>query len=220
MSIKQYKKRYLKQLFEEGEKGAAGEGGQNGGQTTSGANTAEGGNQGNQGNQGNGGQGGNQDEKKYSDADLDKIINQRFERWQKQQQKAIEEAQKKAKLTESEKISELEKQLNELRAENARGNNGKVARQTLTAEGVTISLPDEIVDLLISDDAETTTNNAKTFAKHFKTAVAEGVKAALKSPAPPAGDHGAPTMTKEQIMKIKDPIERQKAIRANLKLFK
>ena len=216
MSIKQYKKRYLKQLFEEGSAGGAGDGNQN---TTGGANTSEG----SKGNQGENGQGGNQDEKKYSDADLDKIINQRFERWQKQQQKAIEDAQKKAQLSESEKsnqrISELERQLKDLQTENARGSNSKVARQVLAAEGVTV--PDALTDLLIGEDTEATTNNAKEFAKHFKAAVADAVKAALKTGGEPhAGDGNAPTMTKEQILKIKDPIERQKAIRANLKLFK
>lgn len=215
MTIKQYKKRYLKQLFEEGNPAGA-SGGTDGGNET--ANQNGGATPAGNAKDGQGGQ----DEKKYSDADLDRIINQRLEKWQKQQKKAIDDAQKNAQMTEAEKsnqrISDLEKQLNDLRAENTRGSNSKLARQALTAEGV--SIPDALVDLLITDDAETTTSNAKEFAKHFKAAVADAVKAALKTGAPPAGNGSAPTMTKEQIMKIKDPIERQKAIRANMKLFK
>ena len=40
---------------------------------------------------------------KYSDADLDKILGNRFSRWQKEQQKAVDEAKKLAEMDATQK---------------------------------------------------------------------------------------------------------------------
>ena len=54
--------------------------------------------------------GDNKPELKYSDEDLDRIVNQKFAKWQKQKEAELEEAQKTAKMTAAEKEKhEMEK---------------------------------------------------------------------------------------------------------------
>ena len=54
--------------------------------------------------------------------------------------------------------------------------------------------------------------------KAIKTAVTKSEEK-IKGKPPKAGTGGGNTITKEQIMDIKDPIERQKMIRENINLF-
>ena len=78
----------------------------------------------------------NADEKKYSDADLDKIINQKFAKWQKDQEKAVDEAKKLATMTEQEKAEherdEIKKELEALKKANNMAEMGKQARKLLS----------------------------------------------------------------------------------------
>ena len=53
----------------------------------------------------------------------------------------------------------------------------------------------------------------------YKDAVQAAVKEALKGKAPRKGTGGAGTMTKEQILAVKNPSERQKLIAENITLF-
>ena len=52
-----------------------------------------------------------QAEAKYTDADLDRIINQKFAAWQKQQEKKVSEAERLSKMTAEEKAAERVKAL-------------------------------------------------------------------------------------------------------------
>ena len=65
------------------------------------------------------------------------------------------------------------------------------------------------------DTAKVFANQQKFLEDYAKTVKAEALK---KTPRPPAGD-GNNTMTKEDIMKIRDSSERQAAIAANMELF-
>ena len=54
----------------------------------------------------------------------------------------------------------------------------------------------------------------------YKEAVQNAVKDALKGKPPKAGNGGdKPSMTKEQILEVKNPSERQKLIAENITLF-
>lgn len=160
------------------------------------------------------------DEKKYSDADLDKIINQKFAKWQKDQEKAVSEAKKLASMTEQEKAEherdEIKKELEALKKANNMAEMGKQARKMLNEDG--INIPDDLVNLIIAEDAETTKDTVQQFSKLFKAAVQDAVKEALKGKTPGTGSSG--TITKEQIMKIKDRTERQRMIQKHRDLFK
>lgn len=156
----------------------------------------------------------------YTDADLDEIIGKKFAKWQAQQQKKVDEAARLAKMTEQERAAAekeaLQKELDALKHEKTMAEMGKQARSILSGERIT--LPDELVSMLITDDAESTSANIKSFARLFKEAVAEEVKAQLKGKAPAKAASPA-AITREQILAIEDARERQKMIKNNLALF-
>ena len=123
-------------------------------------------------------------------------------------------------MTEQEKAEherdEFRKELEALKKANNMAEMGKQARKLLSDDG--INVPDNLVDMIITDNAETTKTNVEAFSKLFKGAVQSAVKEALKGKAPGTGSSG--TITKEQILKIADPIERQQKIKENIGLFK
>jgi len=208
----------LLQAFDDPEGGEGNKGGSDDGGQKSGKSTDNGAKDGKSKDGGADGKGA--DEKKYSDADLDKIINQKFAKWQKDQEKAVSEAKKLASMTEQEKAEherdEIKKELEALKKANNMAEMGKQARKMLNEDG--INIPDDLVNLIIAEDAETTKDTVQQFSKLFKAAVQDAVKEALKGKTPGTGSSG--TITKEQIMKIKDRTERQRMIQKHRDLFK
>lgn len=159
-------------------------------------------------------------EKKYTDDDLDKIIGKKFAEWKTKQDKAVDEAKRLATMTEQEKAEherdEIKKELEALKKANNMAEMGKQARKMLNEDG--INIPDDLVNLIIAEDAETTKDTVQQFSKLFKAAVQDAVKEALKGKTPGTGASG--NVTKEQIMKIKDRVERQRMIAEHMDLFK
>lgn len=161
---------------------------------------------------------------KYTDKDVDDIVNKKFAKWQAKQAeeiaKAVEEAQKLAQMDAQEKAEhqrdELQKQLDELIKEKAITEMKATARGMLQAEGITAK--DELVAALITDDAETTAAAVKAFAEMYQADIQQGIKEALKGRTPTRGSSAA-RITKEDIKAIKDPVARQKAIEENIELF-
>lgn len=160
------------------------------------------------------------DIKKYSDADVDEIINKKFAKWQKEQEKKISEAEKLAGMNAQEKAEHerdtLQKELDELKRANSIAEMEKTARTMLHDDGVNV--PDEVVSSLIADDADSTKTKVEAFSKAFKEAVQTAVKDALKGKAPATGKGGS-TLTKADILKITNRAERQKAIAEHIDLF-
>ena len=174
------------------------------------------------GNPGADDKGGNngKDTKKYSDADVDEIINKKFAKWQKEQEKKISEAEKLAGMNAQEKAEHerdtLQKELDELKRANSIAEMEKTARTMLHDDGVNV--PDEVVSSLIAEDADSTKTKVEAFSKAFKEAVQKAVKDALKGKAPATGK-GRSTLTKADILKITNRAERQKAIAEHIDLF-
>lgn len=158
--------------------------------------------------------------KKYSDAEVDEIINKKFAKWQKEQEKKISEAEKLAGMNAQEKAEHerdtLQKELDELKRANSIAEMEKTARTMLHDDGVNV--PDEVVSCLIADDADNTKAKVEAFSKAFKEAVQKAVKDALKGKAPATGKGGS-TLTKADILKITNRAERQKAIAEHIDLF-
>lgn len=158
-------------------------------------------------------------ELKYSDEDVNRIVQERLAREQKKREKEVAEAEKLAKMNEQEKseykIAELEKELKELKAEKTRSEMTKTARQMLSNDGFTVS--DGILAVLVKDDAESTNNAVKEFSKLLKAEIDKGIKEAVSGNTPKKG--GSSALTKEEIMAIKDPNKRHKAIEENMDLF-
>lgn len=142
------------------------------------------------------------------------------EKWKALTDDKLTEAEKLAKMTKEEKAEyknrKLEKELADLKRQNAVTEMAKTARKMLADEE--INIPDELLGHLVSESAEDTKATVEAFSRMYKTAVQAAVKDALKGN-PPKGGTGGKTMTKEQIMAISNPVERQRLIAENIALF-
>lgn len=166
---------------------------------------------------------GNEPEKKYTDADLDRFKTQWKAQWQKKAEKeqaAKDEAAKLANMTEAEKteheLTKLRTQVAELTAEKTRQGLTNTARQMCKDAGVDVS--EAVLARLIGEDAETTATSVKAYIADFTAAVQTETKAKLSHKPPETGSAG--TITKKDIMKIKDWRQRQAQIAAHPELFR
>lgn len=162
----------------------------------------------------------NDSEKKYTDEDVNRIIDRKFAEWEKKQSKAKNEAEKLAGMNADEKEKyenqKLREQVEELLRKDALGKMATVARGMLGEKNISVS--DDLIEMLISDDAEKTKSSVDSFINAFQAAVERAVKDALKGN-PPKKTSEPASITKEQIMKVKDPLERQKLIAEHMDLF-
>ena len=142
-------------------------------------------------------------------------------KWQTMTDGKVSEAEKLAQMTSEEKAEyrakKAERELADLKRQIALGDMAKTARKMLSEENITV--PDEIIMNLVSDDAEKTKSSVESFAKVFKDAVQAAVKESLKGNPPKASSGGATAVTREQILAVKDRAERQRLIAENPQLF-
>lgn len=168
---------------------------------------------------------GNEDEKKqtpkYTDEDIDRIISARFARWEKDHQKKVDEAKKLAEMNATEKAEyeakKLRDELEDLKAKNTIAEMSKEARKMF--EEAKINISDDVLGMLVTVDSEKTKSVVESFIALFNDAVQKAVKDALKGN-PPKRGMGEHTVTKNDIMKVKNRQERQKLIQENIELFK
>lgn len=165
-------------------------------------------------------------EKKYSDEQVDEIIKEKKAKWQKQQEekiKEIEEARKLEKMNEDEKLKyELDKYKKELEEYKQRENQSamaKVAKNMLVEEGFNIS--DDLVNNLITDEAESTKENVKDFAGMLKDLVEKEVNERLKGKSPEVKKTGVKSSQgqRSEILGIKDAVKRREAMLNHPELF-
>lgn len=159
-------------------------------------------------------------EQKYTDEDVNRLLNKKFAEWQKKKEAEVDEAKKLAEMNAQQKAEyqrdQLQKELDELKKKDTLSEMSATARKMLADSGITVS--DELLALLVTTDAEKTKNAVNSFTKLFNDAVKTAVANVLKSSAPKTGTSSR--MTKEQIMAIADRTARQKAINENIELFK
>lgn len=162
----------------------------------------------------------NPKEKTYTQAEVTELIEKRLIREREKQKKAASEAEKLAKMSAQEQAEyqrdEYQKELEELKAKLARADIKETARAMLAADDISIS--DDLISAIITDNAETTQQAIKGFAAAFKEAVKTEVANRLKGNEPKASTQS--NITKAEILAVKDPIERQKLIREHISLFK
>lgn len=158
-------------------------------------------------------------EPKYTDADLDKIINKKFAEWQKQQEKKLSEAERLANMTAEEKAAEklkgLEDRIAAYEKAEAKSAMTKQARGMLQDKNINVS--DELLANLIAEDAEGTKAAVESFINLFNAAVEKAVKDKVKGEPPKAG--GPTSITKEQILAITNRAERQRMMAEHPELF-
>lgn len=160
------------------------------------------------------------DEKKYTDKDVNDIVNRKYGEWKKQEQKKVDEAKKLATMNAQQKAEyerdQLQKELNDYKQKEALSEMTKEARKMCSDKGITVS--DSILELLVTTDADKTKKAVDDFVSLFQTAVDNAVKDKLKGKTPQRKINSG--ITKDQIMKVQNRTERQKLIRENMDLFK
>ena len=113
------------------------------------------------------------------------------------------------------KESEKDKEIASLRAQIARRDNIKQTDEVFKEAGLTVS--DDVLNMVVVDDEKQTYANVQALIK-YTNQIQSGVKKDLLKGSTPR-TNGKPTMTKDEINKIQDPIKRQQAIADNLSLY-
>ena len=125
-----------------------------------------------------------QDEKKYTDADVDAIIDKKFAKWKSEQEAKENEAKKLAKMNADEK----QKYQLDQREQELANREQVLARKELTAEAKTMlserGLPIELVAVVDLSNAEAVTESVASIQKTWEDAVQKGVSDRMKGSAP------------------------------------
>ena len=128
-------------------------------------------------------------EKKYTDADVDKLLNKKWAEWQTKKEKEVSEVKKLAEMNAQQKAEyerdQLKTELEKLKQEQSLSEMQKTARKMLSDEGISVS--DELISLIVTTDAEKTKASFESFTTLFKDAVAKGVKEAIRGETPKTG---------------------------------
>lgn len=127
-----------------------------------------------------------EEEKKYSDKDVNKIIDRKFAEWAKKKQKEEDEAKKLSKMNAKEKADykqkQLEEEIEQLKNEKALSNMRDEARKMLSEKNINIT--DELLAFMVSTDAGETKKAVDSFADLFNAAVNEAVKGKARQTTP------------------------------------
>ena len=147
-------------------------------------------------------------------------INNAKQKWQALTDDKLSEAQKLAKMSKEEKAlykaQQLEKELADLKRKNALSEMTSTARKMLAEDSIVVA--DELLNNIVYEDAEKTKESVEAFKRMYKAAVQDGIKKQLTGRAPSKGSSNS--ITKEQILEVKDPAERQRLIAENMSLFR
>lgn len=161
------------------------------------------------------------DEPKFTQKQLDDIVKDRIKRAEQDKEKAIKEAEKLAKMTADQKreyeFEKLQRENEELKQAQNRYELGKEATKILSESG--INATDEILDFVVRDDAEKTSEAVKAFSDLVDKVSEERMKEKLKGTSPKKQQGTNTGVTKESILAIKDSSERIRKIQENPHLF-
>lgn len=153
-----------------------------------------------------------------TDDDVNEIVRGKHQRWQKDLEKEKNKAAELATLSETERQQALfneekealEKEKAEFQKEQLNMEKSKQLRE--------VGIPDHWFTRISGETAEEILADIKDFQKQWDEDLEKAVNKRLVQKQTKVGT-GAAGMTKAQIMEIKDPVERQKAIAENRNLF-
>lgn len=161
-------------------------------------------------------------ERTFTRDDIAKMMNAERAKWEAEQADAIEKARSEgerlAKLSKDERAKEEEQKRLDAITERERlvaEKEMRIETQTLLVEK---GLPLEFIDIVLATTAEEVKTNIDNLQTIFDSAVEKRVDERLTQEKPRTGN-GSQTMTKAEIMAIKDDNERLNAIAANRNLF-
>ena len=148
----------------------------------------------------------------------DRRVSEALKKAEKKNAEKVKEAQKLAQMNENEKfqyeLEQREKAIAEKEKALALAENKNTASQILADKGLSLSL----VDFVIAEDAETMNSNIRLLEKAFKDSVKREVEKRLGSSAPKKNLPPDEAITKEQAKKM-SIIERQNLLNNNPELF-
>lgn len=161
-------------------------------------------------------------ERTFTRDDIAKMMTAERSKWEAEQADAIEKARSEgerlAKLSKDERAKEEEQKRLDAITERERlvaEKEMRIETQTLLVEK---GLPLEFIDIVLATTAEEVKTNIDNLQTIFDSAVEKRVDERLAQEKPRTGN-GSQTMTKAEIMAIKDDNERLNAIAANRNLF-
>ena len=154
------------------------------------------------------------EEKTFTQAELDKILNKKFAQWQKKTEEAKIEAERKAKLTEAEKLAEERKEFEEMKRQFEYEQRVNSTSKVLASN----NLPIEFADFLIAENDEATTQRVDLFKNAFNEALERALTERLRGNVPKVGTSTKKEITKEQFKKM-DLVQRQKLYMENKELY-
>ena len=204
-------KMYVRGLFDDPEDGAG-----EGTQGNDGANDGAGDDKG----------GAKSGEKLYTKAEMDaytnSVVSKKKAEWDKSHKAAIkDEAERLAAMNAQERAEhdrdEWKSKYEELYKQNTKATLTAEARKIISDAGIA-NVSDELISRLVGEDAETTKSAVDGFVTAYNSAVQAGITNAAKKPSPKGGS-SSNSVTKDDILAIKDPIERQRMMRKHHKLF-
>ena len=154
------------------------------------------------------------EEKTFTQEELDKILNKKFAQWQKKTEEAKAEAERKAKLTEAEKLAEERKEFEAMRKQFEYEKRVNSTSKVLASN----NLPVEFSDFLIAETDEATTQRVDLFKNAFNEALEKAVNERLKGKTPKVSTSKNIEITKDQFNKM-DLVQRQKLFVENRELY-
>lgn len=131
------------------------------------------------------------EEKTFTQAELDKILNKKFAQWQKKTEEAKAEAERKAKLTEAEKLAEERKEFEAMKKQFEYEQRVNSTSKVLASN----NLPIEFADFLIAENDEATTQRVDLFKNAFNDALEKAVNERLRGKTPKTSTVKARTFT-------------------------
>ena len=125
-------------------------------------------------------------EAKYTDDDVDKIVKRKIAEMEKKKQKEVDEAKRLAEMDATQKAEyradQLQKALEEYKRKDTLAEMTKTARKMLADEN--INIPDDLLSIMVTTEADKTKSAVDGFAKLFKEAVDNAVKERARGTTP------------------------------------
>lgn len=160
---------------------------------------------------------------KEFDSEVDKRITNALQtaktKWEAEKQEAITQAEQLAKMSAAQRKEAEDKAKQDSLDKREKELNMREYRYEAKRQLEDSDLPDTFVDIVLSEDAETTKNNIDVLKAEFNKAVEATVNEKLKGSTPKSTGGTSGSMTKEEILRVSDTNERQRLIAENIELF-
>ena len=154
------------------------------------------------------------EEKTFTQEELDKILSKKFAQWQKKTEEAKAEAERKAKLTEAEKLAEERKEFERMKMQFEYEQRVNSTSKTLAS----YNLPIEFSDFLVGENEEVTNKRIELFKDAFNSSLEKMVNERLKGNPPKVATSAKTGLSKDDFRKM-NMAQRIKLRNENLALY-